>query len=88
MKDVNAGEKDKYEGKRRYHENTYFSPSIPVYPKDVRVSHTVNTHTVFFQAIQKRRTEDWQKIILIQNPDSNSVSKCSKLFKRCCLILS
>ena len=83
MKDVNAGEKDKYEGKRRYHENTYFSPSIPVYPKDVRVSHTVNTHTEFFQAIQKRRTEDWKKIILIQNPDSNPVSKQSKLFKRC-----
>ena len=55
MKDVNAGEKDKYEGKRRYHENTYFSPSIPVYPKDVRVSHTVNTHTEsFFQVTRKK----------------------------------
>ena len=48
MKDVNTREKDQYEGKRRYHENTYFSPSIPVYPKDVRVSHTVNTHTESF----------------------------------------
>ena len=54
MKDVNAGEKDKYEGKRRYHENTYFSPSIPVYPKDVRVSHTVNTHTEFFSKQHRR----------------------------------
>ena len=54
MKDVNAGEKDKYEGKRRYHENTYFSPSIPVYPKDVRVNHTVNTHTESFSEQHRR----------------------------------
>jgi hypothetical protein len=54
MKDVNAREKDKYEGKRRYHENTYFSPSIPVYPKDVRVSHTVNTHTESFSKQHRR----------------------------------
>ena len=54
MKDVNAGEKDKYEGKRRYHENTYFSPSIPVYPTDVRVSHTVNTHTESFSEQHRR----------------------------------
>ena len=86
MKDVNTREKDKHEEKisREY---LLFSEYF-IYPKDVRVSHTVNTHRVFFQAIQKRRTEDWKKIILIQNPDSNSVSKCSKLFKRCCLILS
>ena len=86
MKDVNTPEK-KINMKRSYQEMPIFL-SISVYPKDVRVSHTVNTHRVFFQAIQKRRTEDWKKIILIQNPDSNSVSKCSKLFKRCCLILS
>jgi hypothetical protein len=59
--------------KRRYQENAYFSLSISVYPKDVRVSHTVNTHKVFFRATQKRRREDWKKIILIQNPDSNPV---------------
>ena len=54
MKDVNAGEKDKYEVKRRYHENAYFSPSISVYPKDVRVSHTVNTHTESFSEQHRR----------------------------------
>ena len=62
MKDVNTREKDKHEGKRRYHENAYFSPSIPVYPKDVRVSHTVNTYRVFFQATQKKRRKTVRKL--------------------------
>ena len=54
MKDVNTREKDKHVVKRRYHENAYFSPSIPVYPKDVRVSHTVNTHTESFSKQHRR----------------------------------
>ena len=54
MKDVNTREKDKHVVKRRYHENAYFSPSSPVYPKDVRVSHTVNTHTESFSEQQRR----------------------------------
>jgi hypothetical protein len=62
MKDVNTREKDKHVVKRRYHENAYFSPSIPVYPKDVRVSHTVNTYRVFFQATQKKRRKTVRKL--------------------------
>ena len=54
MKDVNTREKDKHVVKRRYHENAYFSPSISVYPKDVRVSHTVNTHTESFSEQHRR----------------------------------
>ena len=45
MKDANTRWKDKHEGKRRYHENVSFSLRISVYPRDVRVSHTVSTHT-------------------------------------------
>ena len=45
MKDTNTRQKDKHEGKRRYHENVSFSLRISVYPRDVRVSHTVSTHT-------------------------------------------
>ena len=60
MKDTNTRQKDKHEGKRRYHENVSFSLRISVYPRDVRVSHTVNTHTVIIQATRKRSREDWK----------------------------
>jgi hypothetical protein len=37
-----------------------FSLSISVYPRDVQVSHTVNTHRVLFQATRKKTREDWK----------------------------
>ena len=42
MKDTNTRQKDKHEGKRRYHENVSFSLRISVYP---RVSHTFYTES-------------------------------------------
>ena len=60
MKDTNTRQKDKHEGKRRYHENVSFSLRISVYSW---VSHTVNTQRVLFPE-SLRNKEECKKTIV------------------------